>query len=76
MIKVLIPKLQRSRESRLSSGMNDPDMGLFVIEQTFVPDTSIKIGMFWPDQRKRASSAGRSGQQMQQSRQFDPNLGN
>ena len=66
-------KLRQSRQEIYGSGMSEPDIGCFVIEQAVVPDSSIKLGLIWPDQRKRASSAGRA---LQSQRSLPPSFDN
>ena len=56
----LVVKLRESRQLVLSSSSTEPDVNLFILEHATVPELPIKLGLIWPDQRKRASSAGRA----------------
>ena len=45
-LKSLVSKLATSRQLSLESTGTEPDLGLFVIKQTFVPEITTKIEIF------------------------------
>ena len=52
-MRELTTKLREMRYKQLSNGLNEPDLSLFVVKQTFVSGVPLKIGFAWPEPRKR-----------------------
>ena len=52
-MRELTTKLRDMRYKQLSNGLNEPDLSLFVVKQTFVSGVPLKIGFAWPEPRKR-----------------------
>lgn len=58
----MIKRLQELRDLSQDRGSSEPDLGLFIIKQSFVTSgTPIQMRLIWPEQRLRAQSAGRLG---------------